>query len=312
MVLKNKLVSMLIILCLLFSFTACDKCEDSEDSVDDTTPPSNNDTDEPKDTMAEYTIKVVTPAGLALSGVQVYVHKSDAEFDLVGMPVTTDKNGEAKLTLVGGISYSVQLNNLHERYVLPEGEGPHGRYLFNDRKTVITVEYNTSYSPDIYRLGDKIKDFAVTDVNGTTYQLSELLKTNKMVMLNFWFMNCGPCRSEFPVINTAYGQYKDDIEILAINHVDSNPEAVGKFPQNYNIDIDFPLISDRTSLTAMSFGLTSNPVTVIIDRYGVVCMIENYAVTSYQLWDNMFSYFTSDDYVQKLFDGITEIPENNN
>ena len=61
----------------------------------------------------------------------------------------------------------------------------------------------------IYELGDVVHDFEVTATNGTTYKLSELLKEKKAVILNFWFLNCGPCKMEFPFLEQAYEDYAD-------------------------------------------------------------------------------------------------------
>ncbi|HKI86871.1 MAG TPA: redoxin domain-containing protein [Thermoanaerobaculia bacterium] len=41
-----------------------------------------------------------------------------------------------------------------------------------------------------------MKDFALKDVNGKTVRLSDY--RGKIVLVNFWYPSCGPCRGEFP------------------------------------------------------------------------------------------------------------------
>ena len=45
-----------------------------------------------------------------------------------------------------------------------------------------------------FTTGQKMRPFSVTDINGNKFTLAEL--TGKVVVLNFWFINCGPCRQE--------------------------------------------------------------------------------------------------------------------
>ena len=306
---------------MLFSCISCTREEaepyDENESSENDNPADDDPSDDPSDDPAdddptaqkEYTVKIVTPAGLGVSGVQVYVHKSDAEFDVVGLPLTTNSKGEVKFTLPESDSYSIQLDKLSSRYIIEAGSGPHGRYVFDGTAALIEVDYNPNYKPGVYKVGDNIADFTITDVYGNTYTLSEILETKKMVMINLWFTGCGPCKSEFPAINTAYNMYSDVIEIFAIS--DYSTDSVAKlqeFPSKNGLTIDFPMCYNKTLLKPMHFGSNAYPTTIIIDRYGTICLIEVGSRPSVELWTVTFSYFTSDNYRQKLFNSFDEIP----
>lgn len=301
----KKLIALILMTCMLFSFVACN--DDDQ---------QNDDTDVSADGTVTgdvtYTVKLVTSHGLGIEGATVYVHKSDAEFDLIGMPATTDENGEATFTLPASDTYSVQIVSLNKRYLLEDGSGPHGRYLFTDGKATVEVGYNPDYAPAYYTLGDKIEDFTVTDIDGEEHTLYGILGTKDMVMINLWYTGCGPCRAEFPAINTAYNGYKDKVEVLAID-CDSKDTAasIRNFLVEYGLSLDFPLIHDLNSLSPASFASGYYPTTVIVDRYGVICMIEIGGVPSASVWSGAFAYFTSDNYSQKLFKGIEDIPSVN-
>ena len=255
-------------------------------------------------------MKLVTASGYGVSGVEIYIHQSDAVFDLVGFPVVTDADGFARFTLRESASYSVQVGDLSERYVLAPGSGPHGRYSFNDNfDLVITVGYNPDYNPVVYSLGDNVRDFTVTDVRGNTYTLSELLKTKDMVMINLWYTGCDPCKAEFPIINSVYTKY-GDAEILAIDSDSRDTKnSVSSFVNTIGLTI--PVCYDRSYFSPTDFGSMYYPTTVIIDRYGTICLIEIGSETSYDVWNNAFAYFTSDNYQQRLFNSLKDIPTAN-
>ena len=297
----KKIIALMLLAFMLLSFTACD-------GDDQNTPDDPDNSGSPTDVA--YTVKVTTLWGSGIENALVYIHKSDAEFDTATKPMLTNSDGVATFTLPESDTYSVQVVNLHERYVLPEGQGPHGRYLFDGNVADISVEHNPDYNPEYYSVGDKIEDFTVTDVNGNSHTLSELLKTKDMVMINLWFTGCGPCAAEFPVINSAYNIFKDKMEILAISDYPMDSvEKVKNYPANKGLTIDFPLVHDMDVLSPTDFGSGYYPTTVIIDRHGVICMIEIGSVTSSEEWTKTFSYFTSDDYAQRFFATMSDIPK---
>ncbi len=63
----------------------------------------------------------------------------------------------------------------------------------------------------------------VTDSN-----LEETLKTEKLVVLDFWAPWCGPCRMVGPLIEELHTEYEENVVIGKVN-VDDNPEASTKY-----------------------------------------------------------------------------------
>ena len=306
----KKIIALLLLLSISASLLACDKtCKGHIDEDLDAKCDLCGEVvfvEEIVASPAEFKVKVVTEGGMPVKDVMVYVHKSDKEFDVAGRPVATNSDGIAEFSLEEGKLYSVQLDALHDRYVVPAGDAAHGRYLVKNDELVITLAYDPDYRPYAYALGDKLPDYTVTDVNGKEHSLYSILETKDMVMLNFWFINCDPCRAEFPAINSAYNNYKSEAEILAINNTDSTA-AISAFPSKNNISIDFPLASVTNGLNPGYFGKSLFPTTVIVDRYGVVCFIEEGSIPNEAVWNKVFSYFTADDYTQRLFTSINEL-----
>lgn len=68
------------------------------------------------------------------------------------------------------------------------------------------------------------KALAVTDA---TFE-SEVLKSDKPVLVDFWAEWCGPCRIIGPVVEEMAGEYEGKAKIAKVD-VDSNPQISVKF-----------------------------------------------------------------------------------
>ena len=159
-------------------------------------------------------------------------------------------------------------------------------------------------SASSYNLGDYMGDYTVTDVEGNSYTFSELLKTKKAIVLNFWFINCGPCKMEFPYLQTAYDVYSDDVAVIAINPVGDKANKIQKYAEQNELTI--PMVAgDMAWQTA--FDLRGYPTTVVIDRYGSVAFMHMGAVTEDGVFEKIFEFFTADGYKKTTVNSINDI-----
>ena len=155
-----------------------------------------------------------------------------------------------------------------------------------------------------YSLGDYMGDYTVTDINGNSYVFSELLKTKKAIVLNFWFVNCGPCQMEFPYLQAAADSYSDDIVVIAINPTTDKENDIKNYATRNELSI--PLVKgDEAWITA--FGLQGFPTTVVIDRYGSIAFAHMGAVTESGVFEKIFKFFTADNYKQTTIKNISDI-----
>jgi thioredoxin 1 len=64
----------------------------------------------------------------------------------------------------------------------------------------------------------------VTDQNFAT----EVLGSDKTIMVDFWAEWCGPCRAVSPILDQIATEHSDKIDIVKLN-VDDNPETAMKY-----------------------------------------------------------------------------------
>lgn len=263
--------------------------------------PSAGCTLQPADTKQEYTITVTTEGGMVFSEIPVTIYKGADKKDLVWRGETS-VDGKASFSAAASDEYVAIIEGL------PEGYGIKEYYPIDAYETVIAPEILLEEKEELlgisYDLGDIIHDFAVSGADGKEYRLSELLKTKKAVVLNFWYLNCQPCRMEFPYLEEAYQQYNGKIEVLALNPVDGTDTSVSAFADE--MKLSFPMgVCDPVWESVMD--IAAYPTTVVIDRYGMIAMIHKGYITETQTFTDIFEYFTSDGYVQSTVKNINDI-----
>ncbi len=254
------------------------------------------------DGKTDYTVSVKSIGGLALSNITIFIYADEALEDLAGYGIT-DENGIAIINLKVANGYRVVLSDPPEGYFTEASYG----FTGTSANIVLTSQVieDTDLSDVSYTLGSVMHDFTVTDSDGNSYTLSEMLKEKDMVMLNFWYTTCSYCVAEFPYLEEAYNNYKDSIEVIAMNHyVADSEDEVAEFKTTYGLS--FPMVKEDLGMQT-AFNLQGYPTSVFIDRYGVICLIEVGGVTSATPFNTAFEIFSADDYKQAFYENLASI-----
>jgi thiol-disulfide isomerase/thioredoxin len=129
-----------------------------------------------------------------------------------------------------------------------------------------------------FTTGQALAPFQLRDLTGRSYSSREL--RGKIVVLNFWFIGCPPCRQEIPALNQLVQQNarRPDVLFLAVA---LDPAAdVQAYVQDH--PYAYALVPDGRAVAAR-YGITSFPTNVVLDRQGNV-------VFHAQIHPNMATY----------------------
>ena len=98
----------------------------------------------------------------------------------------------------------------------------------------------------------------------------------KYVLLDFWFIGCGPCHADFPSMTIAHELYKDKgLVVIGVHNNSNNLEAVRRHVNE--IGLNFPVVVDqpdgRTISSYQKHGIADGyPSYVLIDPQGNVVL----------------------------------------
>lgn len=308
---KTNIFVRILVVCLalclcLSSFAAC---KDNDDGTGDSDTVAGTDSGDDSQASSEpgdcsevkFSVTVKADNGTVFEGIGVYVYEDAAKDELVWF-AKTDVNGAISFAGVSGAEYTVALEGVSEGYVVEDS------YSITAESTDIVLVTEMATDADMNEtklsLGDIIFDFSVTDPEGKEHKLSELLKEKEIVVLNFWYTNCNPCRQEFGYMQESYEQYSDKIEIVAMNPIDKDDAEIAAFKDQYGLSF---VVAQCESEWEKVMQLTAYPTTVVIDRYGMIKFIHSGKITETETFNAIFDYFTGENAAQNTVEDIEDI-----
>ncbi len=113
--------------------------------------------------------------------------------------------------------------------------------------------------------GSPFGKFKTTDINRNKLNLQEM--KGKIVVFNFWFINCPPCKREIPELNKLVEKYKDRNDVVfiavALDEKSDLKDFLKTTPFNYSI-------VDGGRWIVSEIGINTFPTNVVVDQNGVV------------------------------------------
>lgn len=106
--------------------------------------------------------------------------------------------------------------------------------------------------------------FHVISLNGEKLDLDAL--RGKVVVLNFWFIGCAPCRVEIPGLNKLVEEFKDQ-DVVFIGFALNNEKELKKFLRNTRFKYH---IIAKSGKIAQKYQVTGYPTHIIIDKNGFI------------------------------------------
>lgn len=129
------------------------------------------------------------------------------------------------------------------------------------------------YTRKLLPVGATAPDFTLPTADGKTVQLSELLKGKKAVLVNFFFVDCPPCRREFPEFVKLYTDLKDKgLEIISISRGDSAAD-VQKFASELKMAFPLALAGEKGGkdyAVLTQYKVPAYPTNYLLDSEGKI------------------------------------------
>ena len=130
----------------------------------------------------------------------------------------------------------------------------------------LDAAHNPTGRPAAADVGRAAPDFRLQRLGGGEVRLSDL--RGQVVLLNFWATWCAPCRQEMPEFVRVYAARRGQgLEIVAVD-LQEAPGPVQAFVDEFGIG--FPILFDRSGQVARTYRVNQLPVTLLIDRDGVI------------------------------------------
>lgn len=107
--------------------------------------------------------------------------------------------------------------------------------------------------------------------DGSTFSSKQYL--GKVVVVNFWYAGCPPCRAEAPTLNALATQYAGDVQFVGVNVTDDRVTTAG-FERTHKST--YPSIVDQEQGASVQLAFAASkppkavPSTLVLDRKGRV------------------------------------------
>ncbi len=112
--------------------------------------------------------------------------------------------------------------------------------------------------------------FSLNDILGKEYSLISF--NNKYVLLDFWFVGCGPCIQSLPNLKEIDKKYGGkDLILVSINPINKK-DAIKKYLDAYSVT-NLNLIGNKQ--TIKDFEISYYPTLLLIDKSGIIKFISN-------------------------------------
>jgi thiol-disulfide isomerase/thioredoxin len=105
-------------------------------------------------------------------------------------------------------------------------------------------------------IGKEIGDYTLTGRSGKTYTQDSL--KGKVVLFNFWSVNCGPCIIEIPWLNKLYRSYKENKDFVLISILLDKEEDLDK------------LLNRGLTKTRIGYEVVPNAKSIIKENFKLV------------------------------------------
>ncbi len=228
--------------------------------------------------MKQFFITTVIVLAATVANSQFSFTYNGREYNVLKTSVFKDSTGkqynynEAMLTMMGG-----------EYEILPADprDASKGFLLSGISKEEQLKRAMASPKPaetSAFKTGKKFDAFTASDMNGNLVDTKQL--KGKVLVINFWFTTCPPCKAERPYLNKIVDDYKADPNVVFLAVALDPKENLVAYLKEH--EFKYTVIPDGNKI-AKSYDIQGYPTQVIVDKEGKVAFhtVSYYSVTDY-------------------------------
>ncbi len=121
----------------------------------------------------------------------------------------------------------------------------------------------TTVSSSPFGIGNKLPEFKMTDINGKKWSSKEL--KDKIVVMNFWFVECPPCVAEMPSLNKLVEKYYNNDKVIFLSVANTSKEKIKNFLTKK--EFKYAHVAQEQSKHYLSdWGINAYPQNVVVNR----------------------------------------------
>ncbi|MBO0359377.1 TlpA family protein disulfide reductase [Hymenobacter sp. BT186] len=174
--------------------------------------------------------------------------------------------------------YKAKLRTGQFKVYNPQAEG----------KSFVSLSLQPADTPDAVRLkaltplrafNTAAPSFTATDLQGRTLTLETL--RGKVVVLNFWFVNCPYCLEEMPNLKRVVTSYQPQDSVVFLSFALDKPERLKKFLEQRG-DFGFAVVPEAKSF-AQQFAIAGYPTTIVLNKQGQYIYDQEYTDNTVRL-----------------------------
>jgi thiol-disulfide isomerase/thioredoxin len=175
--------------------------------------------------------------------------------------IVKDTSGMVFPYAVWSKMFSTGNYNLMQTYVKPDS----GTYFLikksQQQKDAMMARIPKPEESKQFISGTAFSPFKERDMNNVKLDLNKM--PGKVIVLNFWFIGCPPCRAEIPDLNEMADKYKNNPDVIfiavALDPSYDLKDFLKDHPLNYHVIDNGRYIADK-------YGVHLYPTNVVIDR----------------------------------------------